>query len=516
MINGTGISFSGLASGLDTQAIISQLVALERIPIQLIEAKQSTEQSKLDKLDDFATLVEALQTAAEQLATTDEFYAWTVNNTDPTVASITATGGAQAGAHSMEVQELASIDRWAFDAVSDPDTDLGSADGQQLVFDIGTTQYTLTVNQSDSSLNDLASAIEDMAGDDVTASVINAGTESSPSYRLVLASKESGEDNRISNIVTDIAGLSITYSAPDGNGDATSSNNLTVGNNALALIDGLLVERSSNDFSDVYTGVEINLLSTTETDSPITFTIDPDADAIRANVDTFVEAYNAVIGFINTQNTYTPPEDEDEGAGTTGILFGDPILTTVRRNINRALFGVDLSDVTGDTEGYSTLGLIGLETNDDGTLTVDSSVFDEKLAGNIDLLADLFLDSDGFDNGDAEPNTGDYYTDTTADSGLAASLVREIDRMFGTYDGPIDDETGERMVLDALFDLKEDTFRENIERYEDQIDAMELRLDDFERNLVLRFTRLEELMGALNAQSAALTNAIAGWSSQQS
>ncbi len=503
MVGSNGISFSGLASGLDTQAIVAQLVALERIPIQLIEAQKAGEQRKLDEIGNFGKLVKALQAAAEKLSTTDDFYAWTVSNTDTAVANITATGGAQSGVHTLEVLKLASVDRWAFDAVTDPDADLATADGQQLDFTVGTTSYSLTVSASSSSLNDIASDIEDMAGDAVTAEVVNTGTSSNPQYRLILSSNDPGEDNRVSSIVTDIDGLGITYSAPDANGDPTSASNLTVGNNSQAEVDGLLIERSSNDLSDVYSGIEINLLSTTEVDTPITFTIDPDKTAIRENIDAFVNAYNGVLSFINKQSTFTAAEEEGE-AGASEPLFGDSILRSVRSNINRALFDVDTSTVLNDTEGFSTLSLIGIDQANDGILSVNGTTFDEKIADNIDLLADLFLDSDGFDNGGADPNTEAYFEDQTADSGLAASLVREIDRMFGTFDGPIDSETGDRVLLDALFDLKEDTIRENMDRLSSQIDTMEDRLEGFERNLVMRFANLEKLMGSLNAQGAAL------------
>ncbi|MFQ5506994.1 MAG: flagellar cap protein FliD N-terminal domain-containing protein, partial [Planctomycetota bacterium] len=60
MVSGNGISFSGLASGLDTQAIVQQLVALERIPITLVETQKREEQDKLNKVDALADLVKAL------------------------------------------------------------------------------------------------------------------------------------------------------------------------------------------------------------------------------------------------------------------------------------------------------------------------------------------------------------------------------------------------------------------------------------------------------------------------
>lgn len=507
MVNSNGISFSGLASGLDTRSIINQLVALERIPIRLIESKREGAQKRLDRIGTLEELVKSLQSAAETLSSGSNFFAFTVNNTDESVATITASGTALPGSHTLDVTRVASTDRWAFDAVADPDLDLASADGEQITFDVGTTSYSLVVNQSNSSLNNLAAAINTMAGDDVTASVVNTGTESNPQYRLVLASDESGEDLRITNIATDIAGLSIAYSPPDGNGDATSASNITVGNNALVVIDGLAVERASNDLSDVFEGIQIQLLSATG-GTPITFSVDPDREAIRGNLDSFVSAYNAVIDFVNKESTFTPSEDEDDPVGTSGVLFGDSLLTSVTRNIRRALFDIDLNDILNDTAGFSTLSLIGITTTNDGKLEIDDTVLDAKMSEDLELFADLFVDSDGFDNGGAPPNTPGFYEDQTADSGLAALLVREIDRMFGSFEGPVDPLTGEPMQLDALFDLKEDTLRADIDGFNDQIESMERRLDAFERNLVLRFARLEELMSSLNAQGATLAFAL--------
>ncbi len=63
-MSSAGISFSGLASGLDSSSIIKSLVALERRPIGLLQKKKSrfdqqaklfaTLRTKLDKLADLA------------------------------------------------------------------------------------------------------------------------------------------------------------------------------------------------------------------------------------------------------------------------------------------------------------------------------------------------------------------------------------------------------------------------------------------------------------------------------
>ncbi|MEO0664083.1 MAG: flagellar filament capping protein FliD, partial [Planctomycetota bacterium] len=162
--------------------------------------------------------------------------------------------------------------------------------------------------------------------------------------------------------------LTIAYTAPDGSGNATSSNNVTVGNDALAEINGLLVRRADNSFSDVIEGVTIDVNATTDGD-PLQVTIDPDREAVRGRVDEFVTAYNDVVEFINQQSTFTPGEGDDSGT-TGGLLFGDSLLGSVRRSLRSALFNVDLDSVTSDTDGFSTLSLVGIEQDSSGLLSV--------------------------------------------------------------------------------------------------------------------------------------------------
>lgn len=513
MVSSSGISFSGLGSGLDTQAIVRQLVSLERLPIQNLESRRGTEERRLDLVGQLGDLVKGLKAKAEALSTPEEFFAFSASISDERIATVTTDSNAAQGTHTLDVERLAATDRWAFDAVASREANLAANTGEQISFRVGTTDYTLTVDPNNSSLDDLASQIEEMAGDAVSASVVNTGTESSPSYQLVLASTGTGEESRLTDIYSNIgqsAGvgdgtpLTIEYTAPDGNGAATSSNNITVGNDALAEINGLLVRRSTNSFADVIEGVSLDLRAVSD-DGPVSITIDPDREAVRSRIDEFVTSYNEVMEFINTQNTFTPGDGDDEAGSTGGLLFGDSILNSVKRSIQRALFDVDISTLTSDTEGYSTLGLVGIEQGRDGTLSVNSSTFDEKFAANLPALMDLFADTDGFDNGDAEPNTPEYFVDTTADTGLMDRLSRSIDQMFGAQASG-----NQTFQVQGIFDVRQDAIRDAIGRYGDQIERREDRLVRFEETLILRFARLEELMGGLNAQGQALASALGG------
>jgi flagellar hook-associated protein 2 len=261
------------------------------------------------------------------------------------------------------------------------------------------------------------------------------------------------------------------------------------------VLDGLTIERTTHEFNDVVTGVSITATSTNP-DELLQFTVEADQTAIKKKLKDFVDAYNEVIEFVNQQNTYT------EDVGPAGKLFGDPILSSVRSRIDGALFGVDVADVTADTLGFSTLNLVGIERQNDGTLLIDDTTLADKLAEDIDAFADLFVDFDGFDNGGADVSSPDYFTDTSADAGLAASLDRAIERMFDSIEG------ANGQVVKGLFDARNETWNADLRRFDRQIDAKEVYLERFEANLVQRFARLEELIGGLNAQGASLQAAL--------
>lgn len=489
------ISFGGLASGLDTNAIIQALLGVERIPMQLLEAKKATESEKLDLVGNFKDLVKGLQTAADGLRSSEKFYTYGITPSEEGVATFTSTGQAIAGSHTLTVNSLAQSDRWAFDGVTDPDTDLASADGEQVDFTVNGTSYSIAVTAAESSLNEIASSINSLAGEDVTASVVNVGTSSTPSYQLVLASNETGEDYRLTSINSSIAGLNIDGTGPSGAGVAQSANNITVGANAVAIIDGLTVEREDNDFNGVIEGVDITVTAA-DMLNEISFTVEPDKEAVKEKIQAFVDAYNEVVNFANSQNTY----NEEDGAG--GELFGDSILRSVRSSISSALFNVDTATVMADTEGFSTLSLVGIKTSNDGTLSIDDTVFDEKFSANLDALADLFIDTDGFDNGGAAEGTPEFYIDTTADTGLADKLYRSLDLLFGAI------PDGNGGSSDALFDARTESLQNAIDSMQDSIDSKERYLEVYEQSLIQKFAALEQLMGGLNAQGDALLNGL--------
>ncbi len=476
------IQFGGLASGLDTAAIIEAVLNAERFPIQLLQQDKEDEEKKLSLIGTLKGHVQSLRDKAEELSSLGGFLSHKITPSIEGVASFSVIGTPAPGAHTLKVTQLAAASRFTFtDLVTDPDTDLGAGD---LDFDIDGTHYTLSVAANDSSLNEIKDALNSLAGDDITASVVNVGTSSSPQYQLVIAGDETGQSNGILNLTSSVTGLT----------DANKVE-LTTAQNASVEVDGLTVERETNTFDDVVEGLSFSAQAA-DANTTISFNTEIDSDGIKTKVQELVDAYNEVMGFINDQNTFS----EEDGVG--GQLFGDSMLRSVRSTISNALLNVDIATVIADTTGFSTMSLLGIGLQSDGTLSIDETKLDAKLAEDPDAFADLFVDTDGFDNGGAAVNTSGYFVDQTADDGLFDNLFRAIDQAVE------DLELADGSTISGLFELREDSTRDNIERFDDRIQILEDRLVQTEDRLVAQFSALEELMAGLNSQSAFLTQSL--------
>lgn len=496
MVAGDGISVTGLASGLDTATLIQKLVQLESQTKVSLQAQQTATQTKLTTFDQFKTLVQTLHDKADELSTTSKFLKLKGAASREGVISFDVSSSAAQGSHSITIEQLAATDRWAFDGVADATTNLATSAGT-VHFSVNGNDHSVNIDPASSSLNNIADAINQAAGADVEATVVNVGTNSTPSWKLVLASKTSGVDGRIHGLSSTVGGLTIdgTEPAPDSS-TPVSVNQIVVGQNAKANVDGLEVERDTNDFSGVLAGVSFTAQSA-DAQNPVQLSIAPDGTSIQSSIQDFVDAYNAVINFTNTQNSFS----KDNGAG--GPLFGDSSLTFVNSQIHSALFDVPTSTVVNDTQGYSTLGLVGLQLQQDGTIVVDPTTLQNKIAGNVTQLANLFADDDGFSDGGAQPGDPGYGVDQTPDSGLAATLVRSIESLTNPGVG-----VG-NITLASVFGAKEDSLQSQINQLDQRISDEDVRLNAFQEELQQRFANLEVVMGQLNSQTAAL-NALTG------
>jgi flagellar hook-associated protein 2 len=156
---------------------------------------------------------------------------------------------------------------------------------------------------------------------------------------------------------------------------------IQVGNDAQITVDGATVTSSDNTVEDVLPGVTLSLLKAAASEPTITLNINRDIDAIMDNISDFVDKYNEVAAYISQQQTY---DEDDETTG--GVLFGDGTLSSVKSDLTSTL----IQTVSGVSSEFSILGLVGINLDNEGQLSIDTDTLQGYLETNFNDINSLF------------------------------------------------------------------------------------------------------------------------------
>jgi len=210
--------------------------------------------------------------------------------------------------------------------------------------------------------------------------------------RLLLVPQSSGAAGvvTISNDTTNGGngmGFASVYnpsSPPAGNGMGFMQ--AVAGQDAALTVDGIPIDSGSNTVTGVIPGVTLTLSGLTtsgsgsdQTDNPVTLQISPNLTPIATDINNFVSAWNTLITAVNTgiqTNTST---------GAAGTLQGDTSVDMVQEQLLAGL-GTSMSG----NNGVVNLQSIGIDMQDDGTLTVDSTTLNDALQNNFSAVQNLF------------------------------------------------------------------------------------------------------------------------------
>jgi flagellar hook-associated protein 2 len=244
---------------------------------------------------------------------------------------------------------------------------------------------TIPVDTADSTdtLKGLASYINKQ-NLGVAASVVT--TSSGASLALVPSSSGSAGVITISNDTTgsgDGMGFASSYNpasppAEDGMGfkDAVD------GADAALTVDGIPIDSASNTVEGVIPGVTLTLSG--ESSSPVTLQISPDLTPLATDINNFVSSWNTLIQAINSGIQV------NSSTGVAGSLTGDPSVDLVQEQLLSAL----ASGMSGNN-GVVNLQSIGIDMQDDGTLSVDSTTLNDALQNNFSAVQNLFQSTSG-------------------------------------------------------------------------------------------------------------------------
>lgn len=385
------------STNLDINGIVSQLMAVERQPINKLNVKEASYQTKLSAYGSINGAVASFQTAMQGLSSEIKFTKLDAISSDDTILSATASSIAVAGTYSLEVTSLAQAQKLVAVGQSSSTAAIGDGTKTTITFDFGTinggtldpttkkytgvTSFTsngngaksITIDSSNNSLQGIRDAIN-AAKIGVTATIINDGGTSP--YRLVLSSDNNGASNSLKISVSGDTNLA-NLLAHDPAGTQNLTENATA-TNANFKVNGVSVSKASNSVTDVIQGVTLNLKKVTT--APISVTVSHDKASVNKSISSFVKAYNDLAKTLKDISAYNPATKQG------GILQGDSTVRSLQSQLRNAL----ISPVVGTSGKLTTLSQIGITFQKDGSLGIDNTKLNNAITNNIGDIASLF------------------------------------------------------------------------------------------------------------------------------
>jgi len=201
------LAVGGLATGIDTASLISQLMAAERQPETILQNKVSKAQTQISVFNQINNAMNSFASAVNGMNTSSGFISRASAMTDSSVGTATVDSTAQTGTHLIQVDSLAQFQRQISDTSYASSSDLNFYTGTITIGKTGSADppVSIKIDAGQNSLSGIASAINS-SGTNVSASIINDGS----GFRLILNGKDTNNYTILSS------GLTTAPATPNG------------------------------------------------------------------------------------------------------------------------------------------------------------------------------------------------------------------------------------------------------------------------------------------------------------
>ena len=247
-----------------------------------------------------------------------------------------------------------------------------SIDQGTMVFTLGSTATTITINSTNNTLQGLVDEVNKITG--VQATLID--TDGSGSLSLSIRS-----DTGANNSFSISSGSGDLYAFNTGDYSNAWVTRQTTAADASFTVDGVTVTRSSNTITDLFAGHTINLTAA-DSSTAIEVTSSLATTDARARMQSFIDSINTVKKFLKTET------QRGLNGAEPGSLAGDVTAAAILRELS----GLTTKPITGygSTDYY--LANLGVRTERDGTLSLDTSAFDKAVLAD-PTVADIVFSS---------------------------------------------------------------------------------------------------------------------------
>lgn len=447
-----GLTSQGVGSGLDIAGLVAKLVAAEKAPRQSqITRAQTSTVTTISALASLKGAMGAFRDSLATLKTVDVFAGRSAASSKSEVFTAMASTSAVAGQYDVEVEHLATSHQISSNAFEDGASHVVGTG--TLSITVGEKTFSVTIAEGQDTLSQIRDAINQAEDNDdvVRATLVNAADGA----HLVLSASDAGDDNQIVVAASDGDG---GLAALDYNADLTTNyRELREAHDAVIYVAGYEHRSTSNTFENVVDGLTITAIKADD-DEIHTVTVANDTVSTIARVRKFVEQYNALGQQIASLRSYDPTTK------VSGPLLGDAMLRGIESDLRTRLS----NPVSGLEGNYQTLASIGITTQKNGSLALDSAKLTKALEADFDGVARLFGSEDG----------------------VGARLHAALESALGA---------------DAQISTRTKTLNEKSVALQKQQGDLELRMQEVARRYNAQFNALDSLLANLSSQSAFLS-----------
>lgn len=455
------ISFSGLASGIDGDAVIKAMLDAKRVQNIPLENKLAQNSEETTALTEFNTKLLKLRDLLKDFTTVAGApISKVATSSHPDAVGVSATSNAFASSVSINVSQIARGGTLSFnDRFSEVDAKVapGISSPETLNISVGLgdklTSLSITIT-NETTLREVAQAINDQSNGKVVASMVNVGTDASPEFLLLLNSSETGEEKG-------------TLAASVSSGlEAFAGFTVEQARDAIFHVSGIgEVTRPTNQVQGLLPGLTFDLKQAGT--GPVQLNVSNNAGKTAEKLEAVVTAVNELIGFSRDNSKVERQESEGNITNTFGTLANSRVDEQFISSMREAF-----SSAGGGLEGAVRMFAdLGVSIQRDGTYKFDGEKFNEALS--------------------KEPSAVSQILSSFADRlGSASGLIQT----YTGFDG-------------MLASAKRSNDTQN-ERINDKIARVETMLQRQEQNLKLMFASLESTIGRLNSQGNALASVL--------
>ncbi len=486
------IRLSGLASGMDTESIVAEMMKAQRLKLTKIENKKTKLEWKNEIWQDLNKKLYAFYTGSlNSMKMQGTFNTRTAVSSNENKVAVTAGNGAVEGNHMIKVSRLASAQYVTGGVIDKPGIEVNTLTSLKDL-GVGTGEIEVTNGEKKVSLMvDDSTTIGDLLNTMKTAG-LNASFDTTQK-RIYLSSKDTGADAAFSMAGIDLS--SIGLASFDGKGSVQGDKNnmaLVKAEDAEFEYNGSTMTSSSNSIS--INGLSFQLLGTTGTDT-VNINVKKDIQAVYDKVKGFVKEYNELMKQMNefyyakTAKGFEPLTEDEKSAMSEKEIekweakIKDSLLrrddgidkllgmmrTSLGQSVNSGGKSYSLASFGIKSTDYTEKGILHIDGDKDDSIVASlENKLMKALEENPEAVVDTFCQL-----------AGELY------SGFSKEIM-------GGNKGSL---------RSALTFYNDKEIKNQIDDYKDRLYNMERKLETMENRYFKQFSAMEKAMSEMNSKS---------------